>query len=153
MKARIKKSPNKSCCLDPIPTELLKELMDELAPVIAEIMNLSLQRGKMPDELKHAVVTPRIKKPNLPLESKNYRPVTNLPFTPKLIKQTVINQLDIHFKENKLSEPFQSGYKAIQSTETALVRIMNDMLKAVDNSFRCCRSSNIYISYAKLTMH
>ena len=48
VRSMIKKSHNKSCSLDPIPTSLLKTCIDELTPTITTIINGSLQDGKMP---------------------------------------------------------------------------------------------------------
>ena len=48
VKKYIAKSPSKSCTLDPIPTHLLKQCMDDVAPTITEIVNKSLSTGYMP---------------------------------------------------------------------------------------------------------
>jgi hypothetical protein len=61
-------SPTKSCALDPIPTWLLKEFCDPLAPVISQIINLSLQTGYLPSSMKKALVTPLLKKLTLDKE-------------------------------------------------------------------------------------
>jgi len=75
----IMQSPTKSCVLDPIPTFLLKELVDALLPYVTAIVNASLREGRLPPSQKHAVVTPLQKKPGVDAEDlKNYRPVTNL---------------------------------------------------------------------------
>ena len=66
VRTMIKKCPNKSCSLDSIPTSLLKACLDELVPTITNMINRSLQEGNMPKNLKHSIVSPRIKKPNLP---------------------------------------------------------------------------------------
>ena len=58
-------SPAKSCCLDPLPTPLLKKFVSVLAVPITQIVNSSLASGRFPDSLKHAVVTPLIKKSSL----------------------------------------------------------------------------------------
>ena len=34
---------------------------------------------------------------------------------------------------NKLNKPFQSAYKELHSTETALLRVKNEILMALDN--------------------
>ena len=47
--------------LDPIPTLLVVERMDELLPVITLIINLSLQSGLFPEAWKEAIVTPLFK--------------------------------------------------------------------------------------------
>ena len=42
-------------------------------------------------------------------------------------------QLVDHLKENDLYEIFQSAYRQLHSTETALLRVPNDLLQAVDS--------------------
>ena len=42
-------------------------------------------------------------------------------------------QLGDHLKENNLSEIFQSAYRQLHSTETALLRVKNDIVQAVDS--------------------
>ena len=97
VRTMIKKCPNKSCSLDPVLTSLLKSCIDNLVPTVTIIINRSLQEGKMPKGLKHSIITPRIKKPNLPFEAKSFRPVANLSLISKLIEQAVIDQLNEHF--------------------------------------------------------
>ena len=55
-------SPTKSCALDPIPTWLLKQYQDQLAPVLTTIVNASLSCAEFPTERKKAFLTPLIKK-------------------------------------------------------------------------------------------
>src|SRR5208282_651649 len=65
----INQAPNKQCNLDPIPMSLLKQCCRILAPVITNIVNLSLSTGEFPSQFKQAIVTPLIKKPSLDKES------------------------------------------------------------------------------------
>ena len=130
----ISSSPTKSCALDPIPTWLLKQCQDQLAPVLTTIVNASLSCAEFPTELKKAFLTPLIKKIILDCEIfKNYRPVSNLSFLSKLVERVVCVQLVEHLKTNNLYEIFQSAYRQLHSTETALLRVQNDLLQAVDN--------------------
>ena len=86
----------------------------------------------MPGELKLAVVRPLLKKAILDLIFKNYRPVSNLPFLSKLTEKIVLHRLNEHISENNLREMFQSAYIQGHSTETALLRIRNYVLNAMD---------------------
>ena len=129
------KSASKSSCLhDPIPTKLLLAMRtDSLATIMTRIVNTSLQAGEMPSLLKSALINPLIKKPTLDKDIlKNYRPVSNLPFLSKVLEKVVSNQLIKHIQENDLDDKFQSAYKKFHSTETALVRVHNDILRALD---------------------
>ena len=79
-------SPAKSCSLDPIPTSMLIQNVDFLIDCITAIVNESLSSGTMPECLKHAIISPLLKKQSLDRnEFKNYRPVSNLTFVSKII--------------------------------------------------------------------
>ena len=74
-------SPSSSCDQDPIPTWLVKKCVNELAPVLTRIINLSLMNGCFPGSFKHAQVDPLIQKSGLdPEVLTNYRPIAKLKF-------------------------------------------------------------------------
>ena len=124
----IKTSPTKSCLLDPLPTFLIKECIDILLPSLTKLVNCSPMEGCVPDAFKSAVVTPLMKKPNLPSNDlKNYRPVSGLSFISKLVERVVAKQLLEHIHVHNLDNPYQSAYKAGHSTETALLYIKNEV--------------------------
>ena len=58
-------SKSTTCELDPILTNLLKEHISILLPLITKMLNLSVQTGVFPNEWKLALVRPLIKKPGL----------------------------------------------------------------------------------------
>ena len=62
----------------------------------------------------------------------NFRPVSNLPYISKLLEKVVASQLHDHLASNSLLEPMQSAYWRLHSTETALVRMHNDLLHSID---------------------
>ena len=124
----ISDAPSKSCELDPLPTWLLKKCSDTLVPIITELINLSLSTGIFPDEFKNAMVTPLLKKSNLEPVFSNFRPVSNLEFISKLIEKAVALQITDYIDVNGLNEEFQSAYRKKHSTETALLRVQNDVL-------------------------
>ena len=114
----VKKSATKSCILDPVPTSLLKEHLDDFIPTLADIINNSLQHGKFPDKLKNAAVQTLLKKANLPLEDKNYWPVSNLGYLGKLIEWAACDKLvDFATRPDNI-EQNQSAYRVGHSTES-----------------------------------
>ena len=104
-----------------------------LSPVILKIVNLSIESAFLPVSLKEAIIKPILKKSNLdPLEYMNFRPISNLPFLSKVIEKVIAAQLTSYVEDNNLCELFQSAYRRNHSTETALIRVHNDIAMAID---------------------
>ena len=118
----INTSPSKSCDMDPIPMTLLKEILPSVITILTEIINKSLTSGIFPDSLKIALVKPLLKKPNLDLIEKNYRPVSNIEFIRKSIERAATVQLIRYITSNNLIELHQSAYQPCHSIKTALLK-------------------------------
>ena len=59
--------------------------------------------------------------------------MSNPSFISKLVECVVCVLLVEHLKTNNSYEIFQSAYRQLHSTETALIGVQNDLLQAVDN--------------------
>lgn len=130
----IKSCPCKSSLRDPVPSFLVKAAADLLAPPIAALINRSLELGIFPAEMKLAFISPLLKKLGLdPDVLGNYRPVSALSFISKLLERVVAKQLIEHLETQSLYVPVQSAYRSFHSTETALLKVLNDILSSIDH--------------------
>ena len=97
------------------------------------LINLSLTTGVFPNAWKKTIVRPLLKKSGLETVFKNYRPVSNLNFISKLLEAGVLTQLQDHLYGQKLLPQYQSSYRANFSTETLLVKLVDDILNGMES--------------------
>jgi hypothetical protein len=130
----VRQLPDKQCEFDPMPTSLLKSHVDVFVPYLTELFNISLSHGIVPSSFKSAYITPLIKKSNLdPADVKSYRPISNLSVVSKLLERLIARQLISYLISHRLLPDLQSAYRAHHSTETAVLKVLSDILLAVDS--------------------
>lgn len=128
VKDLIANANKKTSSLDPMPTSLVVQCEDVLLPVITRLINLSLDSGLFPDAWKLADVRPLLKKSKSETTFENLRPINNLSYTSKLAERAVFNQTNNFLNIHKLYPQAQSAYREYHSTETALLRVKNDIM-------------------------
>jgi len=83
---------------------------------------------------KSAYTAPLFKKPDLdPAENKSYRPISNLSALSKTLERLVARQLLDYLSTVDLMRDQQSAYRANHSTETTVLNVLADILRAVDS--------------------
>ena len=123
-------SARKSSVLDPIPGIVMSDCLHVLLPAITRIVNLSLTTATVPPKMKEASLSSLLKQPSFSHEEfPNYRSISDLAFISKSTEKVVASRLNEHVNEHNLSEVYKKGH----STESALVRVHNDILRAIDN--------------------
>ena len=106
-----------------MPTRLLKDCADILAPFFVEIFNQSLRTGSVPTVFKEAYIMPLIKKADLDVDDgRSYRPISNLPVLSKLLERLISRQLLDYITAEGLMPALQSAYRQFHSTETAVFK-------------------------------
>jgi hypothetical protein len=134
LKKMISSTNSKSCPLDPIPTTLLKSCLHILLPTICNIVNKSFEKSTVPGSMKKALVYPLLKKASLDHENrKNFRPVSNLSYLSKLVERVAVKRINEHITSHDLQEPLQSAYRQHHSVETALLKVFDDIICAMDS--------------------
>jgi len=131
MTTAVRALPDKCCALDPFPTSTIKTVIGNFAPFLTELVNRSLSTGCAPDVFKEAYITPRLKK--IDLDVRSHRPISNLSVISKLLDRLVARQLVSHLNSAGLLPSLQSAYRANHSTETAVLKVLSDILLDIDS--------------------
>ena len=90
--------------------------------------------GYVLSSMKAAYITPILKKADMDsADAKSYRPISNLSVISKLLEQLIAKQLVNYLKDNSLLPDFQSAYRPHHSTETTVLKVLADILLALDS--------------------
>ena len=85
--------------------------------------------------LKTSLARPKLKKLDLKSDLlANYRPIANIPFFSKVLEKSAAIQVHNNLNDNDLFPPLQSAYRKYRSTETALLRVTDNILKTLDSN-------------------
>ena len=123
----------------------MKQIKEVIITPLVYICNISLTTGIFPDELKRASVVPIFKSEDDMVFS-NYRPVSILPIFLKLLERLVYNRLVEFINDNKLLYDFQFGFQRGNSTQLAVMMLVDIITEALDNK-ECVIS--IFLDFSK----
>jgi hypothetical protein len=99
-----------------MPTSVLKQVVDLVAPYFTELFNRSLAAHHFPSGFKEAFITP----------------ISNLSVVSMLLKRIVVRQLMAYLSSADLLPTLQFGFRSGQSTETAILRVLSELLQTID---------------------
>ena len=123
---------NKAEGLDGIPARLLKASFPFTAASLTHVFNSVISTGNIPSDWKNARVTP-IFKADSKTDPANYRPISVLSVIAKLFEKAIFNQAYKYLDENNLLSKFQSGFRPLHSTLTALIDMTDNWYLNTDN--------------------
>ena len=81
---------------------------------------------------KEGLVRPKLERVNVDLIKKNYRPVSNLTFLSEITEKAATLQISDHVSFNQMFPEIKSANRKYHSTETALLRMRNDILVSMN---------------------
>ena len=133
---------------DEISNRLLKSIKCEISKPLTIIINQSLETGIFTDALKVAKVKPLFKKgDNCCLN--NYRPISLLPPISKIFERFMYTQLYSYFNVNNLLSDQQYGFRSQHSTELACFKLVDYILKEMDNIRDIKIPASIFLDLSK----
>lgn len=119
---------------DRINTKLLKSVADSISQPLALLINMSVSKGIFPSLLKVASVVPVHKKNDHTCLS-NYRPISVLNVTSKIIERVVYNRMVSFLVKHALLTERQHGFWAGRSTESAAYSFLGHVYEKVDQGY------------------
>jgi len=115
----------KTCELDPAPTFLVQELIDDLLYFLTVLSNSLLLEEYLPVSQKPSIILPDLKHDGLDqCDPANYRPHCKCHILSTCLQHIVANQLIAYLDANEPSH--QLGFHRNDSTETLLLRLLSD---------------------------
>ena len=101
---------------------------------LCSIINKCLESSKYPESENKGIICPKIKNENLDRDAyENYRPLVKSSFLSKMIDNTIFLLIGPFIESENILPNFQSSYQKYHSTETAVTRIHNDIIKSFAN--------------------
>ena len=120
----------KTCCLlDPISVSKLGEAYESATPAVGAIISSSFDEGHFVATERRGLIRPYLKKIGLDISDfSHYHPVTNLTHLSKIIERAMLDQLVPFLEEVGVVPCYQSAYRKLHSTETALCKMHDDLV-------------------------
>ena len=116
---------------DELTTDIISLSLPCINPLL-HIMNQSLLKGVLPNELKVANVIPLYKADD-PMKFRNYHPVSLLSILSKIFEKRMYNRLTDFLETQKLLMEKQLGFRKNHSTYMALMLLVDNLIKSIEN--------------------
>ena len=123
---------NKATGADKLGPTVLKIAAPGVASVPARLINHCIQKSNFPIGWKTAKVTPVYKRQCEKSDKHNYRPISVLPILSKIYERHIYDSLYTYLSVNNLLYGLQSGFRRSHSTESALIRLVDQLLFELD---------------------
>lgn len=128
-----KLKPKTSFGHDGISTKIMKESIINILQPITHIINISLDTGVVPSQLKMAKVIP-VFKSSEPDLLKNYRPISLLPAFSKIFEKIMFTKIMSFLNSHNILYKHQYGFRSKHSTIHPLIHLLN----------KCAEGNNVH---------
>lgn len=135
-----------SCGYDNFNNITIKNIGPEIAQILQHILNLSVEYGIFPENLKKAIIVPIFKKGDRK-QLENYRPISLLSTFSKIFEKIMKVRILSFLNQNKILSDAQFGFRENLDTETAVISLMNRIFRSI-NENKCTAALFIDITKA-----
>jgi hypothetical protein len=137
----------KNCAVgwDNLPASIFKDNKSMLSPILLHIINLSLEQGVFPKELKLANIIPIFKAGETDVIG-NYRPVSLLSSVSKVFERAFYSRLASFINLQKILYDLQFGFREGHATHLAVIKLMENIVSSLDKGDY---SAAIFLDFSK----
>lgn len=135
----------KSSGPDGVSAKMLKYTATSITPSVTKLFNLSISKCKLPSMWKKSAIVP-IPKSKDTSDPSNYRPISLLSLLSKLLEKHIYGLINHHLQSLSFFSNSQWGFSAGRSTVTALIKCVDDWLKALEEGKEICA---VFFDYRK----
>ena len=120
---------------DGIPSQVLRDLSNELAPVVTKLFAQSLESGQLPSDWLTGNITALFKK-GKKSDPANYRGVSLTSVTCKLLEHVIFRHIMNHLEQYQILSPFQHGFRSNHSCDSQLLITVEDLARNLDHGLQ-----------------
>lgn len=119
---------------DNISIKMISTVMPYCLDFFRTLLNESINQGIFPEAWKISNIIPIPKIAN-PKSYNDLRPISLLPVFSKILEKIVAAQIKEYLETNSILHQHQSGFRHGHGTQTALLKVTNDLINSMDNSY------------------
>ena len=123
--------PHKASGTDSLPPRMLRDLAQEIAPVLTILFQQIFNTGRTPQDWRDAIVAPIYKKGNSH-NPENYRPVSLTSVICKIQEHIICSNTMDHLERYGILSDDQHGFQSGLSTETQWLAATHDWAEVLD---------------------
>ncbi len=127
----IRGSTSQAVGVNDLPQSFIKSALPSIMPFICNLFNKSLSSATFPDRWKQSIVI-ALNKTATPGCLGDFRPISLLCFLSKILERIVHDQISAYVETRDFTDKFQSAYRPGHSTQTALLRLTDDIRRGKD---------------------
>lgn len=120
--------------VDDINTKMINIVLPYCIDLVRNLFNASITQGIFPNIWKSADVIP-LPKTLHPASYNDLRPISILPAFAKLLEKIIAFEVKNYLDTKQILPLIQSGFRKNHSTNTALLKVVDDIATAFDKSF------------------